>query len=143
VAPGDHELEPDAEAVQRRATGSDLAHRGDGAADAAWLVLVSARLERDVVAEPLGLLVRVGMTPDIDEQGRVVDDRALVLAQADALAEAQRDEGLAQHVLHRLAEAEVDAERQGRDELRQADVGAVGLGSHAASLSGQPSRQLS
>ena len=69
-------------------------------------------LQRDVVAEPLGLLVRVGVAADVDEQRGVVDDRALVLVEPDALGEPQRDQALPQHVLHRLPEAEVDAERE-------------------------------
>ena len=67
------------------------------------------------------------MAADVDEQGRVVDDRALLLVEADALGEPQRDQALAQDMLHRLAEAEVDAERERGDELREADVSAVRL----------------
>ena len=61
------------------------------------------------------------MAADVDEQRGVVDDRSLLLVEPDPLGEPQRDQALAQHVLHRLAEAEVDAERQRRDELRQPD----------------------
>ena len=50
------------------------------------------------------------MTTDVDEQPRVVDDEALVVVEADALSEPQRDQALAQHVLHRLVEAEIDPE---------------------------------
>ena len=39
--------------------------------------VVLVRLQRDVVAEPLRLLVRVRVAPDVDEQRGVVDDRAL------------------------------------------------------------------
>ena len=39
------------------------------------LVVVLGRLQRDVVAEPLRLLVRVGVAADVDEQRRVVDGR--------------------------------------------------------------------
>ena len=45
------------------------------AAHAAELVVVLAGLQRDVVAEPLRLLVGIGVTAHVDEQGRVVDDR--------------------------------------------------------------------
>ena len=41
---------------------------------AAQLVVVLGRLQRDVVAEPLRLLVRVGVAADVDEQRGVVDD---------------------------------------------------------------------
>lgn len=49
--------------VQRGATGADQTHCGNGAAQAALVVLVLGCLQRDVVPEPFGLFVRVGMTP--------------------------------------------------------------------------------
>ena len=104
---------------------------------AAQLVAVLDGLHRDVVAEPLRLLVRVGVTADVDEQGRVVDDRPLGLVEPDPLGEPQRDEALAQDVLHRLAEAEVDAERQRRDELRQPDVRTINLAGQRPRLEDQ------
>ena len=102
----------------------------------AQLVAVLDGLHRDVVAEPLRLLVRVGMTADVDEQGGVVDDRPLLLVEPDALGEPQRDEALAQHVLHRLAETEVDAERERRDELRQPNVRTISLAGQRPRLPG-------
>ena len=69
----------------------------------------------------------VGVAADVDQQRRVVDDRALLLVEPDPLGEPQRDQALPQHVLHRLPEAEVDAERQRGDELREPDVRAIGL----------------
>src|SRR5260370_188554 len=66
------------------------------------------RLLLDIVGEPFRLLVRVGVTPDVDEQRGVVDDRALFFVEADTLGEPQGDQALSQHVLHRLAETEVD-----------------------------------
>ncbi len=66
--------------------------------------------ERDVVTHPLRLLVRVGVAADVDEQRGVIDRRAVVVVEADPFREAQSDEALPQDVLHRLAEAEIDAE---------------------------------
>ena len=83
------------------------------------IVLVLARLQRDVVAEPLRLLVRVGVAADVDQQRRVVDDRRAALVEPEPSASRRRDQALPQHVLHRLAEAEVDAERQRGHELGQ------------------------
>ncbi len=94
---------------------SDAAAR----AQASKLVVVLAGLERDVVAEPLRLLVRVGVAADVHQESRVVDDRALLVVESDPLREPQRDHALTQHVLHRLPEAEVDAERKRSDELGQ------------------------
>jgi hypothetical protein len=98
-----------------------------GHPQAPGLVVVLDRLHGDVVAEPLGLLVGVGVAADVDEQGGVVDDRSRSLVELDPLGHAQRDQALAQNVLHGLPEAEVDTERKGRHELRQPNVRAIGL----------------
>ena len=107
---GERKLQPEAEAVQRRAPGAQVPHARRGHAQAARLVVELGRLERDVVAEPLGLLVGVGVAAHADQQGGVVDDRPLVLVETDALGQAQGDQALAEHVLHRLAEPEIDPE---------------------------------
>ena len=52
-------------------------------------MVVLAGLQGDVVAEPLGLLVGVGMAAHVDQEGRVVDDRALFFAKADTLGQAK------------------------------------------------------
>ena len=85
------------------------------------LVVVLGALERDVVAEPFGLLMGVRMAADVHEQRRVVDDDAVVVVEADPLGQPQRDQALPQHVLHRLPEAKVDAQRKRRDQFGQAD----------------------
>ena len=113
------ELDADTEAVQRWIAAPDEAHRCCRGTEAPNVVVVLARPQRDVVPEPLRLLVGVGMAADVDEQRRVVDRRAFGVAEFEAIGEAQRDHALPQHVLHRLPEAEIDAQRQGRDELRE------------------------
>src|SRR6266567_2377842 len=65
------------------------------------------------------------MAADIHQQRRVVDDDALALIEAGALGEAQRDQTLAQDVLHRLPEPEIDAQRKRRHQLGQAYLRAV------------------
>ena len=124
--PAERELDTDPEAVQRAVVGSQQLQRREQVADAAELVVVLARLQRDVVAEPLRLLVRVGVTADVDEQRRVVDVGTRLLVEPDALGQPQRDPALSQHVLHRLAEAEIDPQRQRADELSQANAHACG-----------------
>ena len=104
----DGELDADAEAVQRWVPAAQQPHHGEGPTQAPELVVVLVGLERDVVAEPLRLLVGVGVTANVDQQGRVVDDRSLILAEPERFGEAHRDHRLAQHVLHRLAEAQID-----------------------------------
>ena len=64
----DRELQPRPEPVQRWLAGPDPPYPGDRAAQAAELVGVLVRLQRDVVAEPLRLLVRIGVAPDVDQQ---------------------------------------------------------------------------
>ena len=96
---GEGELEPDAEAVKRRVARADHEHRGDARAA---VEVVLDRLQGDVVAEPLGLLVRIGVTADVDQQRRVVDGRAFLVVEPDPLGEAKCDQALAQDVLHRL-----------------------------------------
>ena len=105
--------------MQRCRARPDQTHHADGVADAERLVLVLGRLERDVVTEPLGLFVRVGVAAHVDEQRGVVDRSPFDLVEAEQLAEAQGDQALTKDVLHRLPEPEVDAERQRRDEFGQ------------------------
>ena len=105
--------------VQRRVTAPKQTERRRDPQQAALLVVVLPGSEGDVVPEPLGLLVRVCVTTDVDEQRRVVDGRPLGVVEPEPVGETESDEALSQHVLHRLAEAEVDAERQRGDELRQ------------------------
>ena len=93
-------------------------------------MVVLDRLEGDVVAEPLGLLVGVGVAAHVDEEGGVVDDRALLLVEPETLGEPQRDQALPQDVLHRLPEPEVDPERERGNELRQADLRAIAPAGH-------------
>ena len=84
---GDRELETEPEAVEGRVAGTKPAHRRHGRSNAVHVVLVLVGLERDVVAEPLRLLVGVRVTSDVHKQRRVVDDGALLPAEADPLAE--------------------------------------------------------
>jgi hypothetical protein len=131
---GQDELQAEAEAVQRRLAQPEVAQPRQGHARAPGVVFVLDRLRGDVVAEPLGLLVGVGVTADVDQQCRVVDDRPLLVVESQAVGQPQRDEALAQHVLHRLPETEVDPERERGDQLRKPGVRAIGRGRgrHAA-----------
>ena len=119
AAAGDGELEPRAEAMQRRATGTEQTHHPNGITHAERFVLVLGRLHGDVVAEPLGLFVGVGMAADVDEQRGIVDRRSFDLVEAEQLAETQRDQALTKDMFHRLPEPEIDAQRQRRDQLGQ------------------------
>ena len=127
----EEKLEPDAEAVQRRVAGSDPPHPGRGHANTPQLVVVLHGFQRDVVSEPFRLLVSVRMAAHVDEQGGVVDDGAGLVVHPEAFGQAQRNQALAQDVLHRLSEAEIDPERERCDELRQPDVWPITGRAHA------------
>jgi hypothetical protein len=98
----------------------------------AWFI--RAVLGLNVIAEPLGLLVCVGVAVDIGEQPGVVGRDAVGLANADSLADAQGDHRLAQAVLHRLATTEIGGEGKGRHELREPDTAPVATTGHRGSL---------
>jgi hypothetical protein len=120
------ELEAHPEPVQRRVARPDEAQRCGGGAQAAHLVVVLPGLQRDVVAEPLGLLVGIRVTSDVDQQGAVVDDRPGLLVEVEPVCQPERDRALPEHVFHGLSEAEVDAQRQCGDELGEAHPGRCG-----------------
>jgi hypothetical protein len=69
-------------------------------------------LQRHLVAEPLGLLVGIDVAAYPDQERGVVDDLTVGLVQVHPLGQPQRDQALAQDVLHRLAHTQVGAERQ-------------------------------
>ena len=94
--PGPGELESDPEPVQRRIAGADQPHAGQRPRTLPKFVSVFTGFERDVVAEPFRLLVRVGMTPDIDQQSGVVDRHPVLLVQPRVVREPQCDQALAQ-----------------------------------------------
>jgi hypothetical protein len=120
--------------VERRVAGAEQSQAGHVHPQAPQIVVVLDRLRGDVVAEPLGLLVGVRVAADVDEQRGVVDDRSLLLVQPERLREPQRDQALPQDVLHRLAEAEIDAKRQSGDQLGQSNVRPIGFVGHRANL---------
>ena len=96
-------------------------------------------LERRVVAEPLRLLVGIDVTAHPGQQGRVVHDLPVGLIQAQPLGQPQRDQALAQHVLHRLAHAEIGRQRQDAEQFGQADVRAGGGRCHSDEYKRRPS----
>ena len=97
------------------------ASRRDRAAQAAQLVVVLDDFSAMSSPNHFACSCASEWQPTLTQQRRVVDDRARLLVEPDPLGQPQRDQALPQHVLHRLAEAEVDAERKRRDELGEAD----------------------
>ena len=51
----------------------------------------------------------VGMAADVHQQRGVVDGGAVLLIEPGELGQPERDQALPQHVLHRLAEAQIHA----------------------------------
>ena len=66
VAPGHGELNTNPEPMQRRVAASHHSEHGQHPAQGTKLVVVLARLHGDVVAEPFGLLVGVGVAAHVD-----------------------------------------------------------------------------
>jgi hypothetical protein len=106
----EEELQADPKSMHGLVSRAEQAHPVDHAGDTAHVDVVFRRLGGDVVTEPFRLFMRVRMTTDVDEQCGVVGRRPEFLVETEDLGQAQRDEALAQDVLHRLTEAEVDTE---------------------------------
>jgi hypothetical protein len=68
----------------------------------------------------------------------VVDDRALLFVEPHSLRQPQGDQALPQHVLHRLPEAEVYAERERGNQLRQPNLRAIDLAGHSCPILTEP-----
>ena len=100
-------------------------------ARAAGLMVILERPERDIVTKPFGLFVSVGVATDVHQKSRVVDRRTLFFVEPQKVCQTNRDDALAQDVLHRLAKTKIHAERKGADQLRQTNWGGIGL-SHGA-----------
>src|SRR5207247_8554421 len=67
------ELDPDAEPLEQRMASPDRPDTRRHPPHAPEGMVELGRFEREVVAEPLGLLVSVGVAPHVHEKGRVVD----------------------------------------------------------------------
>jgi hypothetical protein len=129
-AAGDREVERDPHAMERGAPRAEHAQHGGHVPGAERLVLVLRRLHRQVVAEPAGLFVGVGVATDVHEQRDVVQRLSIQLAELHQLGDAHRDAALPQHVLHRLGEPEVDPEGQRREQLGEPHRPVIGGPTH-------------
>ena len=108
-------------------------------AHAAELVVVLAGLERDVVAEPLRLLVGVGVAADVDEQRGVVDDRRCSSSSPMRSASRSAIRHWRRTCSIGCPKPEVDAERQRRHEFGQPHPWAAGtLHLHRVTAIGTP-----
>ena len=84
------------------------------------------------------MFVGVGVAADVDKQGAVIGGGAGLVIEPGQLAQAHGDPALAQHVLHGLPKAEVNAERECGEKLSKPNLRAEAL-VHAGSVgSGGP-----
>ena len=127
-----HELDAGTGAVDRGSAATQVPEGEDRALDGIPQVdPTDGVLDRLVVAEPLRLLVRVGGNPG--QQGGVVDDLTFTGGQPGPLPQLKGDVALPEHLLHRMAHAQVDPDRQGGQQLSQSDPSAE-RGIHSAMI---------
>jgi hypothetical protein len=130
----DEELERGPRPPRRRVTGADVSHDEPRLFDPDQIGGVVVRARGDVIAEPPGLLERVRTAAHPRQQGNVVHDRAIGLAQPEALAQPQCEHAHPQHVLHRLTQPQVGTQRQRGDQLGNTDTRVPIPGNHGQSL---------
>jgi hypothetical protein len=127
-APVTQKTQRDPGSLEQRPTGAAnvLQHEGGGRHGASKVIpIVRVALDRQLIAEPLGLLIGIGMAAHPRQQSRVVHDCALRLVQTQMLGQAQGDETGPHHVLHGLTQTEVGTERQKSDQFGKAQVTAI------------------
>ena len=117
--PAGEKPDRDTSPVQPVPASADLPHHLTRRADADRVNQAEARLQGQVVPEPLRLLVRIDVTPDPDDERYVVQDRPVVVAQTQPLPDAQGQDALPQRMLHRLTHPEIGSERQHDQQLGQ------------------------
>ena len=107
---------------QGRVTGPDTAHGvGERMGRLALVVAEAVALGSDVVPEPLGLLVGVGVATDPAQQTGVVGHVPLRDLELEKLRHPQGHQRVPQDMLHRLAQPEVGAKRDGRHQFGETD----------------------
>ncbi len=105
------------------------------------IAIVGVPLQRQVVAEPLRLLIRIRMTANPREQTRVVQRPAFAIVEPEPVRKTQRQKTRADHVLHRLPQPEIRPKRQQRDHLRETNLREPSCFHHDASLRTRRRRQ--
>ena len=108
--------------LQRRAAGADPAEQEAHQRLAGEIDPWARGAKLDLVPEMRRQLVRIGGAPHPRQHRRVIDGGALRIVHVHAIGEPERDPALAQHVLLRQTETEIGRQRQGRDQLSQAQA---------------------
>ena len=123
VAPaGRHQRRGHPRPPQRRTPGADPAQQEADHRQAGEIDPMGVGAQREVVAELVRQLVRVGRAADPRQHRHVVHGGPLRLVQTQPLREPQRDPALTQHMLLRQPEAEIGRQRPGGDQLGQAQA---------------------
>jgi hypothetical protein len=119
LASGDHQRPEQSHATPPRLATADVT---DEEARTELVGEVAIGPQRDVVAEPGRLLMRVRVTAQPREQRDVVHDGSLGLLELQMVGDPEPENAGAQHVLHRLAEPEVRGQGDRGDQLRQPHI---------------------
>ena len=112
-----HQRRHHAHPLRQRLAACDVAEQEPQVGQPGPVDEVGVAADRDVVAEPAGVLLGVRMAPDPHEQRRVVDRGLLLPAEAEPVRQPARDDRRPEHVLGRLTQAEVDRHRQPGEHL--------------------------
>jgi hypothetical protein len=104
-------------ALHRRFPAGDVAHEELHVRQSRPVDQIGRGPHRDVVAEPSGVFLGIGMASDPHDQRRVVDGAALFGGQAEPVGQSAGDDRRAQHVFGRLTQTQVDGHRQRRQHL--------------------------
>ena len=124
-APVTQETQGDPGSFAQRPPGAAdvLQHEGGGWPGPPQVVaVVRVALGPQVIAEPLGLLIGIGVAAHPRQQSRVVQDAALRLVQTQVIGHPQREQASPHHVLHRLTQTKVRTQRQQSDQLGKTQV---------------------
>jgi hypothetical protein len=90
----DGELDTGSDPMQGRTAGAEQAHHPECLARRPRFVVELRCLQCDVVAEPLRLLVGVGVAAHVHQQCAVVHRGASFVAESDPFSDPKRDEAL-------------------------------------------------
>lgn len=140
LAAGADESGGEAEAVECGASRAGVAEHEAEPRQPHELHVVAVAAEGDVVTEPGRDLWGVrdaadpGKDPDVEQVG------PFLVGQADSVRQPGSDAPGPQHVLHRLAEAQIRRERERGEQVRKAETCVVALRLHTRSVEGSTTR---
>jgi len=123
LATGADEVGGEPEPLDPRAACPHVAEHEPEHGQAGGVDLVAVGPESDVVTEPGSDLGCVGDATDPGQGGHVVEGAAFFRPDAEVIPQPCCDGPRSEHVLHRLAQAEVRGQREGSDQLGEPEPG--------------------